>query len=182
MSQTQHQHALIAAITALEDKSASTAEDVFLSGNLDREILKRLEGAVLCSEILMAALRRVLADRDSEDAWLNVGSAVSRCSPYFRNLVHEREPSNIAVILDISTGHLTRPDAEIMEGGQLPRPMSIMQGDYGFLVNTAWLNDEALDIPASLKACLEFGRKQGCAYVLFDRDAPHNECLPVYEW
>jgi hypothetical protein len=120
--------------------------------------------------------------KESKDAWFELVGAVSRCSPHFRDLVHEREPINIAVILDISTGHLTRHDVEIMESGLLPRPMSIMQGDYGFLVNTAWLNHEGLDMPASLKACLEFGRKHGCAYVLFDRDAPHNEVLPVYEW
>lgn len=37
-------------------------------------------------------------------------------------------------------------------------------------------------IPADLWAVMTYARKQGCSYVLFDRDADTTEELPTYDW
>lgn len=53
-------------------------------------------------------------------------------------------------------------------------------GDYGWFLNAG--ETTLKEVPDDLKACMQFARKNGCDYLLLDRDADTTEELPTYEW
>lgn len=93
-----------------------------------------------------------------------------------------KSPSNVVATLVLSTGHLAQEVAEGLVNGTVAVPMSVMSNEYGFLVNTVWRDIPCLDIPTSLKACLDLALDRGCTYIVFDRDAEIIDGLPSYDW
>lgn len=97
--------------------------------------------------------------------------------------VTSEQPRNVLKVLDLSNRHLSDIVFTRVYMNTLPRPVSVMRDEQGFLINTAWLaSAAAAELPASLKACLERAAKIGCSYALFDRDGPIDDELPLYEW
>lgn len=93
---------------------------------------------------------------------------------------------SIRNFLELSTGHLSVPtrnmldaDAAASVNGQQPNRWVAGYG-YGWFI---YANEEPYEdiFPPDLIECMEYARKNGCDYILFDRDAPFDECLPTYE-
>ena len=55
------------------------------------------------------------------------------------------------------------------------------KGDYGWFV---FVPEDLTEVtlPEDLRACCERACEHGCAWIMFDRDAPALDTLPVYDW
>lgn len=81
--------------------------------------------------------------------------------------------------LDCSVVHLSSSTVDALDDGAY----CLMHGFYGWLVHvpdTEELEVE-LGLPDDLRAVVAYARKQECAYVMFDADAPEIAGLPTYE-
>lgn len=81
-------------------------------------------------------------------------------------------------ILVCSTGHVTRDEAE-----QLDRT-GYTRGEYGWLIAIGDfpIVPEIEPKSAGFTWIIAFAKGQGCAYVLFDRDAAPIGQAELYEW
>ena len=99
--------------------------------------------------------------------------------------IHDTAPSpgSVRRFLDLSTAHLAKPDQLYLESSANPGALggiAAMAGTYGWFV---YAHDERCcdGISDVLWAIFERARAMGCAYVLFDADAPVMEGLAVFE-
>lgn len=92
--------------------------------------------------------------------------------------------TEFAKVLVVSAAHL----GSAITTGDVPPMNSIasMTGDYGWLVYTgADLLPVEEGEPAAmqgLRDLLQYARKRGCQYVMFDADGPTLKQFPTYEW
>ncbi len=91
--------------------------------------------------------------------------------------------NSIRCFLDLSTAHLQPEDRLFLEFSANPGSLAgvaAMAGTYGWFV---YAHDERCceGISDVLWTILERTRALGCAYVLFDADAPILDDLPVFE-
>jgi hypothetical protein len=85
--------------------------------------------------------------------------------------------------LDISTGHLSKATAEMLDATQVKKwPVAGLRGPFGWLVFTHEDSLEYRNPPTDLKACLAFARSRGIRWIKFDCDAETLPDLPTYEW
>jgi hypothetical protein len=88
-------------------------------------------------------------------------------------------------ILVLSTGHITKATAELLDGlpaNQYPSTGG-PYGDYGYFLYAYDADHEYDDtMPDDLKAVLTFARAHGCVNVLLDCDADTVDGLPVFDW
>lgn len=89
----------------------------------------------------------------------------------------------IRSFLDLSTAHLSQEDRLFLEFSANPGSLgglAAMAGTYGWFV---YAHDEHCceGISDALWAIFQRARALGCAYVLFDADAPIVDDLPVFE-
>lgn len=79
-------------------------------------------------------------------------------------------------ILTLSTGHLTEKACNDYLNDVIAYP----KAEHGWFL---YVPDTDLeDAPASLRDCMDFAEKQGCAWLMFDCDGPTVEELLYYEW
>jgi len=92
-----------------------------------------------------------------------------------------RHPQVIAMqVLDISTGHLSRPTVDILDKHASKWPVAGWSGIHGWII---YVHDERPDdCPDDLWACIEYARAHGAGYVRFDADADRVDELPYHEW
>lgn len=86
--------------------------------------------------------------------------------------------------LDISTGNVTRATMDLIEKQGLP--ISSYTNEYGAFVYVPRAEEGSIvnvaDLPEDLRKVMEIARREGCGYILFDRDAdPHPE-LECHDW
>jgi len=93
--------------------------------------------------------------------------------------------------LDITTAHLTAAEMAAVSGNfaeldeLTPR---VIVHDYGAWVNVPDLDtapdgdDAVAERYPNVGACLKRARELGCSWINFDRDARHDDVLPIYEW
>lgn len=96
----------------------------------------------------------------------------------------------IVPMLEMSTAHLTRETAEMIqarfdhghaeEGDGLP--VIYQKEEYGYFVPVLDAGLTPATCPADLLAILDLARENGCGYVMLDRDCDEVEGLPVHEW
>lgn len=91
----------------------------------------------------------------------------------------------ILKMLDMSTGHMTREDAEFLtkeaHGGTAP---VYELSEYGWLVYVGEIEDNWPDdaLSPAFRKVLEWAAKMYCDYVRFDRDGRVYEFLPTFDW
>ena len=90
----------------------------------------------------------------------------------------------IAKMLVLSTGHIDEITASRMtdEPYTFEHVNVYGKGEYGWFVN---VREEIADReaqPKSLADCLDFAARQGCQWIMFDRDGDQVDELPTYEW
>lgn len=87
-------------------------------------------------------------------------------------------------VLDCSTGHMTKEDAQKLGDDNNMVPSYELE-EYGWLVySEGWTDDpsqyEGMS-PAFIKV-LEWANELECNYVRFDRDGYTYDTLPMFEW
>lgn len=94
--------------------------------------------------------------------------------------------TEVTKLLVLSTGHITKETNSlltIIDMSEWPCSGG-PYGDYGWFL---YAHDENCDegdqkIPDDLWAVMQFARKEGCNYILLDRDGDTTEELPIYDW
>ena len=87
-------------------------------------------------------------------------------------------------VADLSTSHVTREDAELLNAGDVPG--QIGNHEYGWVVATHY-HDRAEELlqhgmSQSYVGLLKLLHKRGFWYAFFDRDADQVAGLPHYDW
>ena len=101
-------------------------------------------------------------------------------------------------VLVLSTAHLSDHTCNIYlaqqvdlsatrETGSTWTPPSVIayeKRDYGYFV---WVPEnpaesERADVPLELRSAIHVARREGCGWVMFDRDGPTIDDLPTYDW
>lgn len=95
----------------------------------------------------------------------------------------------IAKMLVACTSNISKATADLIEEDiecQLhdgTMPVVFRKGEYGWFVNVSDERAELYpDTPKDLAALIELAAKQGCQWVMLDRDADEVEGLEVFEW
>ncbi|MEE9383193.1 MAG: hypothetical protein V3V08_07250 [Nannocystaceae bacterium] len=88
----------------------------------------------------------------------------------------------ISKVLTISTGHITRRTAELMDAKEINLPVHYQWGEYGWIFWTGREHYEFDETPDDLLLCIMFAKDKGCRYLLLDRDGEGIDELPFYEW
>lgn len=96
----------------------------------------------------------------------------------------------IAKMLVLSTAHLSEqtclaylPDCR--PGKVLEEPIiAFEKGEYGWFVHVseAPADSEGPDVPLELRSAIHVARREGCQWIMFDRDGDTIDELPTYEW
>lgn len=104
------------------------------------------------------------------------GSEVGCCSPL-----------RIGRHLVISTSHIRPSTADLLDqwAPMLPesRPIGVAESGYGWFVLTDPLDgEERAMLPPELGAAIDFAHRQGCRWLLLDRDADSIDGLETFDW
>ena len=92
-------------------------------------------------------------------------------------------------MLVLSTAHLARDTCEIylsniVSGLERGSIIAFDKLDAGFFVYVPKRPDttDAPDVPLELRSACHVARREGCRWIMFDRDGPELDELPTYEW
>lgn len=87
----------------------------------------------------------------------------------------------IARMLVLSTGHLTNGTCNKRLPGDAALGVvgAYEKAGYGWFVH---VGDSSKELSVDLAACLDFARRRGVDWVMFDRDGPQIDALPYYAW
>jgi hypothetical protein len=96
-------------------------------------------------------------------------------------------PLRIGCHLVISTSHIRPSTADLLDqwAQMLPafRPLGVAESGHGWFVLTDPLDGEArMMVPPELLAAIDFARRQGCRWLLLDRDADCVDGLETFDW
>ncbi len=84
-----------------------------------------------------------------------------------------------AQMLTLSTNHLTYDTCNSWLSDESGPAWT--KGEYGWFVYGGW-SETRLPMPKDLRDCLDKVSALGCDWLMFDRDGPLLEGLPVYDW
>jgi len=85
----------------------------------------------------------------------------------------------LRVFLDCSTAHLS-PSSRTYLNTRRERDDLVARTPHGWFV---WAEEAPDDgVPADLASVMAHARSLAAEYILFDRDAPENSSLPVFDW
>ncbi|RWM32602.1 MAG: hypothetical protein EOR77_21470 [Mesorhizobium sp.] len=87
----------------------------------------------------------------------------------------------IIQMLELSTAHLSRQTADLIEMQTDDIPIFYEKLEYGWWFPVLECSSPHT-IPEDLKQVLDFARSLNCQWVMFDRDADQHPSLPSYEW
>lgn len=114
-----------------------------------------------------------------------------------------KEPEHISKIIELSTAHITQEAAKVLDSlvernegfrlfsleGEMHDFGVYPRGEYGWFIATpaepmAQLRYASPDAAPlrSVMVALEYAQKQGCSWLLLDRDADETDNLPKYNW
>lgn len=132
-------------------------------------------------EPLLHAARHALLSL-SEPASLSPGQRGQLCSLLSAAIAlaqGESSPMTVESMLVLSTGHLEHDTCTIWLD---TAPFAAFtKADIGWFVFVPEdLGDDPM--PPDLLVCCQLARARGCAWIMFDRDAPALDTLPVYDW
>lgn len=86
----------------------------------------------------------------------------------------------LRLFFDCSTAHLSPASRGYLEHRSACSEELIARTPYGCFL---WAGDDPADeVPADLAAIMAHARALDADYILFDRDAPENDALPVFDW
>ena len=101
------------------------------------------------------------------------------------DLKHNAVPEGFKVVADISTAHLTKEDARLMESGT-DSPGFIGQFEYGYFWVTAAHREQAtlrkLGYSETFITLLGRLNIMRIYYVAFDQDADALDDVPTFDW
>lgn len=85
----------------------------------------------------------------------------------------------LRLFFDCSTAHLSPASRRDLEARAAGGEELVASTPFGWFV---WVDDHSRsDLPDDLAAIMATARRLGAEYILFDRDAPQNNALPVFE-
>lgn len=87
----------------------------------------------------------------------------------------------IVKMLNISTGHVSKETADLLNGNKLDDVWTIPH-EYGWIVFVSEYVEKEPVPQADMQQVLVFARKHGCDYIKFDCDASLIDELPKYSW
>jgi hypothetical protein len=92
----------------------------------------------------------------------------------------------IAKHLVLSTAHITETTSQLFDIwadlSPLQRPLDVASTDYGWFVSIRRNPNADQEVPPELLAAVVFAGKQGCAWLLLDRDADTIPELQTFDW
>jgi len=89
---------------------------------------------------------------------------------------------NVRRMLDVSTAHLTEQERDRLDAGEFAN--QTMTGEYGGMVYVSDFDTPGArpdGISDTFWVIYQHAKLRGCAYILFDRDAPFLPGFPVLE-
>ena len=93
--------------------------------------------------------------------------------------------ATIRPFLDVSTAHLAPADVAYLDAPARAWTLGARSGCYAASMPHGWFvyvhDDQPEDCSDELWAILQHAKKHGCAYVLFDADAPEDDELPILD-
>lgn len=88
-------------------------------------------------------------------------------------------------VLDISTGHMTKEDAEKLSLNDPDKTLGLPSyelDEYGWLVYIGEMEDNWANMSPEFNKVLTLANDLGCDYVRFDRDGREYPELPSFDW
>lgn len=85
----------------------------------------------------------------------------------------------LRLFFDCSTAHLSPETRRDLDARAANSEDLVAATPFGWFV---WAEEHRRsDLPNDLSAIMAAARRLGAEYILFDRDAPQNDALPVFE-
>lgn len=85
-------------------------------------------------------------------------------------------------MLDISTAHVSRETATMLDGAPAIMITAYQKNGYGWFVWVPPADFERTHTPDDLSKVFAYAREQKCDWVMFDRDAEIIDDLPSFDW
>ncbi len=89
-------------------------------------------------------------------------------------------------MLALSTAHVTKKTAELMDAGKIEGVVLYNKGEYGWFIYIPEDSDEIVElqgkIPNDLYECMYFASDNWFDWLMFDRDVEVIDKLPEYQW
>ena len=92
------------------------------------------------------------------------------------------DPDCIERLAVISTGHVSKATAAVLDAGGEELPMSCYRLEYGWLVPAGPSAEAKPDVPSDLWAVMQLAKRSDCAWILFHCDGPMIDDLESFEW
>ena len=93
------------------------------------------------------------------------------------------DPPVTRAMLELSTAHVCRETAEMLETSDGGLPFGIRRDAYSWFLGVPEPAMEAVTVlPSDLVACFALARSLGCDFILFDADADRTSVLEAFEW
>ena len=90
----------------------------------------------------------------------------------------------ISKMLTISTGHVSKETAELLDYDNINGIVVYQKDEYGWFILASSYNDYDLeeDLPKDLVVVLEFALSHGCEWLCLDCDGEVLDDLEVFDW
>lgn len=83
--------------------------------------------------------------------------------------------------LDLSTGHVSKETAEWLD--ENPKDLIMYpKGEYGWIVYAMQEELKSYNYPKDLVKVIKYAKKNGCVWIMFDRDGDQVDKLKLYNW
>ena len=92
------------------------------------------------------------------------------------------DPDCIERLAVISTGHVSKATAAVLDAGGEELPMSCYRLEYGWLVVSATSPEHEPEVPSELLKVMQLAKRHGCTWIRFDCDGPFIDGLDRFDW
>lgn len=85
-------------------------------------------------------------------------------------------------MLVLSTAHVTKETADLLDLDEIEGLVVYDKGGYGWFIVVTDYDDDTTNIPDDLEKILAYAKSKGCDWLALDRDGEINNNLPTYVW
>ena len=88
----------------------------------------------------------------------------------------------ISKMITVSTGHISKETAELLENDNIYGLIVYQKDEYGWFIFLSEEDDYYVSIPDELLKLIKFAKDLGCSWLCLDRDGDVLEYLEVFDW
>lgn len=85
-------------------------------------------------------------------------------------------------MLTVSTGHISKETAELLDKDNIYGLVVYQKDEYGWFIFLSEEDDYYAGIPDELLKLIKFAKDLGCSWLCLDRDGDVLEYLEVFDW